>query len=136
MAETGIIWHGMDEFISSIHRFTGDVDSMLDDSAQAAAEATVDEARPEVPVLTGAAADSLRVMSVGMHAHAAVGGEDIAYYGWLEFGGTAGHIQREIVPEGRYLFPAYEKVLGDITEIMEDALTSTLELSGLVVDNA
>lgn len=136
MAEIGIIWHGMDEFIASINKFTNRVDTLLGDSTQAAAEATVDEARPQVPVLTGRAADSLTVMSVGIDAAAAVGGEDIEYYGWLEFGGTAGHIEREIIPEGRYLFPAYESVLSDITEMMDDNLAKALEMSGLKVDNA
>lgn len=136
MAEVGIIWHGMDEFRSDLNQFIGKVPSMLGDATQQAAEMTIEEAQPTVPVLTGRAAGSLMVTKVGVDAAAAVGGDGVEYYGWLEFGGTAGHIEREIIPEGRYLSPAYEKVLNSITEMMDDSIATTLEMCGLVVDNA
>lgn len=130
MAEYGVILHGMSEFLHKVQLLTNDVDSMLGVSAREVAEATVEEARPEVPVLTGRAADSLQVSGVGVTA-VAEGGEGVPYYAWLEFGGTAGHIQREIVEEGRYLYPAYVNIQGDIIEMMEDRLDTTIDRAGL-----
>lgn len=130
MADYGVVLHGMDEFLHKIDVLEEHVDNMLGDSTKAVAEATVKEAKPEVPVLTGRAADSLKVSGIGSSA-IAEGGEGLQYYGWLEFGGMAGHIQREVVPDGRYLYPAYLNIQGDIIEIMEDNLDNLIRLAGL-----
>lgn len=130
MSEYGIVWHGMDEFLYKMDQFTGNVGSILGDSTKAAAEATIKEAKPEIPVLTGKTADSLTVVG-SQDSAIAEGGEGIEYYAWLEYGGVAGHIEREIVPEGRYLFPASQSIQGEIIEIMEDSLEHQLKLTGL-----
>jgi hypothetical protein len=130
MAEYGVILHGMDQFLHKVQALTNDVNPMLGDSARDVAEATVKEARPEVPVLTGKAADSLQVSGVGATA-TAEGGEGLPYYAWLEYGGTAGHIQREIIEEGRYLYPAYVSIQGDIIDIMEEHLDKAIDRAGL-----
>jgi len=134
MADIGIVIHGMDKFVAKIEQVSDQVTSTLaGKSTKAAAELTVEEARPEVPVLTGRASESLKVIALATTA-VAEGGDGIDYYGWLEFGGLAGHIVRESVPEGRYLFPASEKAVMGIVEIMTEELDDVVSAAGLEVE--
>ena len=71
------------------------------------AKAMATQVQGKVPVLTGALQASVQAPSscnpdgngVGM------GGADVVYADWIEFGGDRG---RDLVPEGRYMYPTVE----------------------------
>lgn len=105
----------------------------VDEAALAVAELVIETARPNVPVQTGAASDSLQAYMAGDQA-VAEGGADVDYYAWLEYGGASGRDGsnvRETEANGRYIQPAYEEVEGDVTELLLTGLTSLVEDAGL-----
>lgn len=64
-----------------------------------------------MPRETGALAASIGVEREGDEVYAVIGGEDVPYAGWIEFGGVregrgGGQAERPYIPRGRYLYPA------------------------------
>lgn len=125
---------GLKEFDAKVHRLVSLTDHVVLDSETYAAKVTVDTARPSVPVLTGAAAASLRVVDYSDGAAATGGNSAVPYYGWLEFGGDAGRkhsVHRATVPEGRYLRPAFVQNLDKIERKMDDLMNDAINEAGL-----
>lgn len=126
--------HGVKEFVSGLGELRSLTEHVEMDSETFAAKATVDMARPNVPVLSGAAAATLRVMDYSDGAAATGGSSAVEYYGWLEFGGDAGRnhsVHRSVVPQGRYLHPAYLAVNDRIERKMEELLEDAVQDAGL-----
>lgn len=123
---------GVAEFSRKVRSFIGHVPSDIErDASKAIAEEVVETARPEVPVQSGRAARSLRVVQT-MRGASAEGGDGVEYYAYLEFGGLSGRAHatsREVYGNGRYIFPAGEKV--DIEAAMQEALEGALDRAGL-----
>lgn len=120
---------GDTEFLAGLAQLADLTDAVVIDSELFAAKTVVDAARPEVPVVTGAAAHSLRVLDYGGGAAATGGSSAVPYYGWLEFGGDAGirrSVHRPVVPLGRYLHPAFlqnfDKIERKMGDLLEDAI--------------
>lgn len=121
---------GIDEFLRSLDRLQGSLLELLEESGHAAAEITIDAARPDVPIRSGAARRSLSVDDAPAGAFALGGSRDVPYYAWLEFGGSAGidgSVQRSVVPKGRYLWPAYLESFDEIELVMAKNLTELLK---------
>jgi hypothetical protein len=82
----------------------------IDDGADRAFLSTADQVATLVgrrqPVLTGRLAASAGAEPAEHGASVTLGGSDVPYAGWIEFGGTRG---RPYVPMGRTLYPAAEE---------------------------
>lgn len=99
-----------------------------------AAEIVVDDARPDVPTLTGRAARTVKAASTRTAAQVKAGGARAAYYPWLDFGGRVGvgrSVRRQFIKGGRYIFPAYTENKDVIGEKLEQGLTDLIRDSGL-----
>lgn len=99
-----------------------------------AAGMVVKSARPTVPVDTGAARRSVRVLDYSGGAAAAGGSVAVPYFGWLSFGGAAGRnhsVHRAVVPDGRYLWPGYLREHGAIELLGRTILWEALHDAGL-----
>lgn len=76
-----------------------------------------------VPVLTGTLSRSATTTTED--AGFGVGlGEDVPYAQWIEYGGSRG---RDLIPEGRYLWPTMQAAESEITYTIEDALSTSIE---------
>jgi len=73
--------------------------------------------------LTGTLAASVNVVEVDPeHGTGVVIGEDVPYAAWIEFGGSRG---RELVPEGRYLYPTALEMESEFAQLAEDVADDT-----------
>ena len=112
MAEQfSITVHGYDQLAEGSEQ----IFERIEDEAAARFENIADQvasgARGRVPRDTGALAASIGVEREGEAAFIAMGGADVPYAGWIEFGGAregrgGGVAERDYIPEGRYLYPA------------------------------
>lgn len=127
---------GQREFVRALRRLDGDLPKAMRVALNGAAQLVVDEARPDVPRLSGAAARSLRVASTSSAVRVAAGGARAPYYPWLDFGGRVGRnraTRRRFYPDGRYIYPALARVQPDFERVLAEALTSTARRAGLDV---
>ncbi len=122
--------NGIDEFLRALDKLQGGLPELAAESGHDAATITIDAARPDVPIRSGAARRSLDVSDAPRGAFALGGSRDVPYYAWLEFGGSAGidgSVQRSVVPKGRYLWPAYLDSFDQIELVMAKDLTELLK---------
>jgi hypothetical protein len=103
-----------------------------------AAQLLVDETRPEIPSVTGAARRSLVARSTRTAGRVAVGGKRAGYYPWLDFGGE-GRVKgrpahREFIREGRYIYPTLRRVRPHIEAQLQESLSTVIRNVGLVED--
>jgi hypothetical protein len=99
-----------------------------------AANIVVDDARPEVPTLSGRASRTVKAASTRTAAQVKAGGSKAPYYPWLDFGGRVGvnrSVKRQFIKGGRYIFPAYSDNRERIGETLESGLTTLIRDSGL-----
>jgi hypothetical protein len=125
---------GTREFIAKLERMDSSLGQIELDAGTFAAELVIKTARPGVPVQSGAAVSSLRVVDLSGGAAATGGSSVVPYYGWLEFGGTAGRnysVHRPVVSLGRYLHPAFLEAQGKIQTEMKDVLRDAVQDAGL-----
>lgn len=98
----------------------------------------VDEARPTVPSVTGAARASMKARSTRTSARVSVGGKKAAYFPWLDFGGE-GRVPgrpaaRQFLKEGRYVYPALRRIRPDIEQSLQDGIEQVVAAAGLDLD--
>ncbi len=98
----------------------------------------VDEVRPTIPSVTGAARASLKARSTRTSARVAVGGKRAAYFPWLDFGGqgrVAGRpAERPFLKEGRYVYPGLRRIRPDIEQSLQDGIEQVVAAAGLELD--
>jgi len=96
---------GADEALAQVEKFMRDLPDALQSHMSGISATQVEQLAGVVPYLTGALSESARAerpdQSGELYA-LMLGGEDVPYAGWIEFGGSRG---REFVPEGRYMEP-------------------------------
>ena len=113
---------GAVEFGRGVSEFRKGLTGLSEAVSYKAAQMTADEARPTVPVgKTARAARSVQAYMTGSYA-LAKGGEGLSYYSWLEYGGDSGRHHsnhRARVAEGRYIYPAYERIKPQIQTMLE-----------------
>ena len=104
----------------------------LRDGLKRAGDVVIRDARGHIPVLTGRARGSLRVVSRGARIEAVGGKGSVPYYPWLEFGGSVskGRVVRPRAPGGRYLYPAVERNTSRLAAEAELALDRVLKRAG------
>ena len=104
-----------------------------------AAERVVTDARRRAPVgkgtrKSGAVKKSIRAKSTQTRARVVGGGKRVPYYGWLDFGGRVGigrSISRNVIPGGRYIYPAFEANRAETLADLEEALIGLARKHGL-----
>lgn len=115
----------------------GELPKMLRLMANEAAQLVVDEAKPQVPVKTGAARKSIKVASTRTAARVQAGSKRVPYFGFLEFGGRVGRgkaSKRPFIHEGRYLWPAIIRKREEVQEALERGIRDVAKTAGLEVD--
>lgn len=101
------------------------------------ADVLVDETRPKIPRLTGAAAGTLKAQSTQTAARVSMGGNKAPYLPWLDFGGKTGpkkSVVRPFIRTGRYFFPTLDENRDTIQDLMLSGLTKLAESNGIEVD--
>ena len=94
-----------------------------------------------VPVLTGAAAASVRARATATSASIVAGGPKAPYFPWLDFGGSVGRghhsgqpgsgaIQRPFIREGRYIYPTIADMSDVIVKAANDGIGDALAEAG------
>lgn len=122
---------GYVEVRGQIAQFKNELPGVVEGISYTAAKMTAEKARPDVPVDSGRAAQSVQAYMTGGQAMVQ-GGKGVDYYAWLEYGGASGRNlsnRRATVPEGRYIYPAYQQVVTDIERHMNaelERLSSTI----------
>ena len=103
-----------------------------------AANLLVDETRPKIPTVTGAAARSLVARSTRTSARVAVGGKKAPWYPWLDFGGEgkrAGRpAMRPFINEGRYVYPTLREIRPKIMRQLQEGISRLIHDAGLQED--
>jgi hypothetical protein len=119
---------GTDQAAADIARWAKQVGPELDKRSRDLAESIRDTTQGRVPVLTGNLADSVEVVDVSGDAEGSgwgvAIGDGVDYAGWIEFGGSRG---RELVPEGRYLYPTAQEAEDEYARLAEEIATDTAE---------
>ena len=136
-SKPGIHIHGLMEFQQAIGTLIRQAETvLLRTSGELAATKTIEAAKSIIPVITGAAANSLVILVEKSSAIIQGGGPGVPYYGWLEFGGESGiggSNVREYVPEGRYVYPAFESQKAFIEYEINQNFRHLVQSSGLDV---
>lgn len=127
---------GLSDTNRKLDTLADNAERMSDDVSVTVAGMVIEKAQPKVPRVSGIAAGSLQAYVTNEGATAS-GGEGVEYYRWLELGGASGRggsNVREIIPEGRYIRPAYEEMQDEIKVVMVKGLRMLAEESGFKVD--
>lgn len=91
----------------------------------------VAEAKPDIPVRTGAARASIRATAAGK---VIFGKKSVPYAGWLDFGGAVGRnrsVRRPKVRAGRYVFASYRREQPRIVRLLTAMLDRMTQKAGL-----
>jgi len=92
-----------------------------------------DVARGKVPVISGKAASSIKPRASARGASIVFGGTVAEYYPWLDFGGRVGRnksIVREVIPGGRYVYPAIASQKDETAAAVEKAVDQVARHAG------
>lgn len=125
---------GLDAWLMAARRFEDALPDLMDDTEHEVAELVAGETRRRVPVLSGAARQSVRVLDYSGDATVVGGSSGVRYFGWLNYGGRTGRQYATVRPKvrrGRYIYPAYEDSEPEIVSIMDDQLLKSLRAHGL-----
>lgn len=126
----GVKTTGLIEFGVQIEQLGGELPGFTESLSLAVAKLVADEARPAVPIGdTGRASQSVQAIMDGS-VGTVQGGLNVIYYAWLEYGGPSGHHgsnRRPVVSEGRYIYPAYQRLESKIQSFMEQELSKLVE---------
>jgi hypothetical protein len=128
---------GLKEFNSRLRKLDGQLPKMVRVAFNSAASIVVDDARPHIPVVTGAAKGSVRVASTRTAARIRGGGSKAPYYPWLDFGGYAGRgktLHRPFLPDGRYIYNSFYRKRPQFIDQMVKALRGIAHHVGLQID--
>lgn len=103
-----------------------------------AAQLLVDEVKPTIPKVTGAAARSLVARSTRTSARVACGGKKAPWFPWLDFGGqgrVAGRPPaRDFIREGRYVYPGLRRIRPRIEAQLQDSISAVIAGAGMTED--
>jgi hypothetical protein len=112
---------GLDNAGRDMERWANELGPAVIQQANSLAETVRSQVQGDVPVLTGTLAASVTVVEDGDGV--GVGYEDEpGKVGWIEFGGSRG---RDLVPEGRYLYPTALAAEPDYLALAEEIAEDT-----------
>lgn len=128
---------GLKEFSRDLKKIDADLPKALRVALNGSAEIIVDEARGDVPRLTGKASASVKARSTKAAVRITGGGNRAPWYPWLDFGGRVGRnrsVRRAFLADGRYIYAAYHNRQPEFAEILEAALLDIVASAGIAVD--
>lgn len=128
---------GLAQFVRNLRKLDGELPKAVRVAMNAGAEVVVQYVQPRVPRRSGRAARSIRPQSTRTAVRVSAGGRRASYYPWLDFGGRVGPrktTRRPFIPEGRYLYPAYEATRGELYSAMARALVDVVRGAGIELD--
>lgn len=103
-----------------------------------AAQLLIDETRPKIPTVTGAARRSLVARSTRTSARISIGGKKAPYVPWLDFGGQGKKPgrppKRPFIKEGRYVYATLRQIRPKIEAQLEESISRVIANAGLVED--
>jgi phage gpG-like protein len=102
--------YGLDELVRGSRKLVEEIDEEADDRFEDVADKVGSSARSRVPRRSGALAASVTSGERRGRAFVSIGGYDVPYAGWIEFGGArrgrgGGVASRPYIGRGRYLYP-------------------------------
>lgn len=128
---------GLAELSRALRRVDADAPKALRVALNGVAQDLVDETKPQIPKVTGRAANTLKARSTRTSARVAIGSKRAAYVPWLIFGGqgrVAGRpAAREFIKEGRWLFPTLVRRREAVSTMLQEALNDVAKSAGLDV---
>jgi hypothetical protein len=119
---------GMREFRRALKAADAQLPRELRRVFNTAARAVVEEAVPRMPERSGNLKRSVRARSTSNEGRVVSGTPGrVPYAGWIEFGGRRrgrgnSYAVRDVVREGRYLYPAFVRRQLEVLQAMEEAL--------------
>lgn len=129
---------GLAKLSRGLRAVDADAPKELRIALNSAAQLLVDEAKPEVPSVSGAARRSMVARSTRTSARVGVGGKKAPYFPWLDFGGQgriAGRpAPRPFLREGRYIYPTLRRIRPRIEEQLQQSITAVIRGAGLEAD--
>lgn len=124
---------GLREFRAAVRAADASLGREIRKALNKAAEIVAPEAQKTIPRRTGRLAASVRPASTQTEGRVAMGSNAVPYAGWMNFGGAVGRKHATVrprVPEGRYLYPAFQRRESDVQEAAEDALNVIADIAG------
>lgn len=125
---------GLKEFQRSLRAADRELPRQLRTGMNHVAEVVVTRAKAAVPNRTGSLQGSIRATSTQREGRVSMGGARVPYAGWMEFGGAVGRnrsIKRTKVRDGRYLYPSYRAVSGQVESRMEQLIGDLIRQVGM-----
>lgn len=137
MSEVALKVVGLQQFRKGLRGMDRSLPKGVRAALNQVADVLITATRPKVPRASGAAAASLRAQSTQTAAKIAAGGPKAPYYAWLDFGGRVGRrkqTRRDVVKEGRYIYPTLAEQREEIEAAMLSALAQLAQTNGVDVD--
>jgi hypothetical protein len=102
--------YGLDELVRGSRKLVEEIDDEAGDRFGDVADKVASTTRSGVPRRSGALAASVTSGESRGRAFVGIGGTDVPYAGWIEFGGArrgrgGGVAERPYLARGRYLYP-------------------------------
>lgn len=129
---------GLAQLSRGLRAIDGEAPKQIRLAFNEAADLLIVEARPTIPSRSGAARRSLVARSTRTSARVGVGGKRAPYFPWLDFGGQgriAGRpAPRAFIREGRYIYPALNRIRPDIERLLDVKLSAVVAAAGMQED--
>lgn len=130
------------EGLKELRRALGQIDPQLQKNLRGRLKSIGDKvaerARQMMPKRSGRAASSVKSGVSGNTAYVQTGKKTVPYAAWLDFGGTLrpsggrrGTQHRQVIPGGRYLYPAIEQMRSQTEREALEAFEETARELGL-----
>lgn len=136
MSRTGVQVDGLKKVTKALKGIGPEATKEMRVALKSCGDFLVQKTKPQVPVLKGNAARSLKAKSVNNAVKVAAGGKNAPYYPWLDFGGKVGKhksVERPFLKKGRYLYPTLEANQAQFKKILSQAVIDTARGAGLDV---
>ena len=119
----GVEFKGLAEAHRDMARWAEQLGPAVVADSQSLANSIASQVEGKVPVLTGTLAASVETVELEATEFGVSIGADVPYAGWIEFGGSRG---RDLVSEGRYLYPTALDAEGQFQQLASDTAEDTV----------
>ncbi|MFC0628541.1 HK97 gp10 family phage protein [Kribbella deserti] len=128
---------GLTEFTRNLKKLDADLPKALRVAFNGCADIVVNDARRDIPTVSGKAKASVKSRSTATASRVVGGSRRVPYYPWLDFGGKVGRngsVRRPFLKHGRYIYNAYFDNQKRYAQLVEDALLDVARQAGVEVD--
>lgn len=123
MSDAAVEVVGLSAANDSIRRFAVEVPGFVAVGTREYVGVIASAVQDRVPVLTGALRDSVLSQPEDAGNDIVMGSDEVPYAGWIEYGGSRG---RDLVEQGRYLYPTAWDRTDELAQIASDAITRAI----------